>query len=593
MKRIALLFLAFLLFTAARAAAAQSPEFVGLRLITVRAEEEAASLLARLRAGEKFEELARTQSLDASGRAGGYLGVLAMAALRPEFRTALDGLNPGQVSPVVRLGRQFALLQLLPDVETRAIELKAWIDAGADRTSPALDRLWAMAIGGNSTEMVKALLAAGTDVNLRFGDGSTLLMGGSQAGQIEIVRALLAAGASPGAQTLDGTTALLLAARAGHAEVVRILLGAGAAANARLGNGGTALADAAFGGHVEVVRILLEAGADPNLTLDNGSTALMAASVKGHNDIVRALLAAGAAVNAGAGGGGTALMEAAYAGQAEMVRILLAAGADARPAMPNGLTALMGAALGGHVNAVRLLLEAGVDVNARDAKGWTALTHARASSSSETVRLLLTRATGISALERSIAVGGTYVNEYYSSNDAGLLDQAAVEFQNVLTAQPQNVAALEWMGAIEFLRWGEAPGMEQFVKASSLLKKSVDLDAKDPDRHYWIAAISSIFASAGKGASTADIAAILDQGIQHARIALELDPQFAAAMDHLSVLYRRKAERVLTPADRDPLVTMADAAHQNADRIRQRLGNRPSRFSDQFSRPSVPAAPKQ
>jgi tetratricopeptide (TPR) repeat protein len=204
--------------------------------------------------------------------------------------------------------------------------------------------------------------------------------------------------------------------------------------------------------------------------------------------------------------------------------------------------------------------------------------------------MILARGTdSISAQERSIALGGTYLNEYYSSNEAALLDMAAAEFQKALNVQPQNVEALEWMGAVEFLRWNKPPTLEQFRKATSLLKKSVDLDPKDPDRHYWLAAISSIFASAGKAASVLDTATILEEGIQHAKKAIELDPQFADAMDHLSVLYRRKAE--IISSERAQLVKMADTAHQDALRVRQRLGNRPSRFNDQFSRPALPPPP--
>jgi hypothetical protein len=96
-----------------------------------------------------------------------------------------------------------------------------------------------------------------------------------------------------------------------------------------------------------------------------------------------------------------------------------------------------------------------------------------------------------------------------------------------------------------------------------------------------MAALSSIFVSRGKEAPAAEVAAILDQGIEHARKAIELDPEFADAMDHLSILQRRKGESAA-----------ADAAAGNASRIRQRRGNRPSRFNDQFTRPAVPPAPR-
>src|SRR6185436_7500551 len=111
------------------------------------------------------------------------------------------------------------------------------------------------------------------------------------------------------------------------------------------------------------------------------------------------------------------------------------------------------------------------------------------------------KATDISPEERNIAVGGTYLNEYYSSNDAKLLELGAAEFQKVLNSQPQNLEALEWMGAIEFLRWSKPPTLDQFRKAAAYFNKSAELDPKDPDRHCWLAATSSTFLSNTKIAS--------------------------------------------------------------------------------------------
>jgi tetratricopeptide (TPR) repeat protein len=190
------------------------------------------------------------------------------------------------------------------------------------------------------------------------------------------------------------------------------------------------------------------------------------------------------------------------------------------------------------------------------------------------VRAVLSKTTDISAADRSIALGGTYVNEYYSSNDAKLLEFAAAEFQKALAAQPQDPTVLEWTGALEFLRWDKPPTQEQFRKANTLLNKAAELDPKDPDRHCWIAAVDAIYGSAGMDP-------ILDEGIAHAKKAIELDPQFADAMDYLSILYRKKGESA-----------PADNASQDAERVRQRRGNRPSRFNDQFSRPALPAPPK-
>ena len=591
--------------------AARQGGAAGLRLIIVGTETEADGLLTRLQAGEKFEDLARVHSLDRSASAGGYLGTFAPSQLRPEFQAALADLQPGQVSPVIRLGREFALLQRLTDSELGTVEKSR---AASEPSSRTLQQLWAATLARNSLEAVTELLAKGTPANVVFDDGSTILMGAAQDGQTEIVRALLAAGAPINVQAADGTTAMTIAAFNGHVDVVKVLLASGANANARLRdgstalmkaaqaghleivrallqagadagirakNGLTALMDAAFAGHLEVIRVLIQARADVNAALENGSTALMAAAQRGRTEIAAALIAGGAAVSAKSATGSTALMEAAYSGHLETVRLLLKSGADVDAVESTGLTALMGAALGGHTSVVGVLLEAGAKTSLKDAKGWTALTHARASANPATVRQLLSRSTDIPPQERSLILGGAYLNEYYSTNERRLLDLAGAEFQTVLKAQPQDVAALEWMGAVEVLRWDEAPTFDQFKRAVAFLKRSVDLDQKDPDRHYWIAAVSSIFASRGKGATATEVAAIVNEGIEHARKAIELDREFADAMDHLSVLYRRKGES-----------SAADASHAEAVRVRQRRGNRPSRFNDQFSRPAVPPAPK-
>ena len=547
LKRI--LAAALLSITTGGVLAAQSGAF-GLRIITVRSESEATAIQQQLQAGAKFEDLARTRSVDSTAREGGFLGTFTKQELRPEFQAALEGLSQGQTSRVAKVGTEFVLLQMAP--------------------------------AAVNTQAVSA-------ANAVFQDGSTVLMGASQAGEIEKVRELVAAGSPVNAQTRDGFTALVLAVQAGHAEVVQTLLKAGADPNLRKGDGGTALMDAAFGGFVDIARALLEAKADPNVALRDGATALMAASVKGRNDIVRALLAAGAQINGGATGGGTALMEAAYGGHADTARILLAAGADPKLSNPKGLTALMGAALGGHTDVVEVLLEAGAPVNPRDYRNWTALTYARASANSATVHAVLAKANDISPEERSIALGGTFLNEYYSSNDPKLLEQAAAEFQRVLASQPQNLEALEWMGAVEFLHWSKPPTLEQFRKAKVLLQKSADMDPKDPDRHYWLAAITSSFLSAARPPSALETVTMLDEGIQHAKRAIELDPQFADAQDHLSVLYTKKSE--IMASEGPQLTKLADTAHADAMKIRGRLKNRPSRFSDQFSRPALPPAP--
>src|SRR5215831_21350311 len=75
-------------------------ERVGLRIIAVRTEVEAASLRRQIQAGGSFEAVAREHSVDPSSSAGGYMGLLRLKDLRPELARALDGLIAGQISAV-------------------------------------------------------------------------------------------------------------------------------------------------------------------------------------------------------------------------------------------------------------------------------------------------------------------------------------------------------------------------------------------------------------------------------------------------------------------------------------------------------------
>jgi tetratricopeptide (TPR) repeat protein len=88
-------------------------ESVGLRLIEVRSEAEAAGIRAQVQNGASFDALARAHSVHASASAGGYLGLLQLTDLKPELQNALNGLAPGRISAVTPLDGAFALFERL------------------------------------------------------------------------------------------------------------------------------------------------------------------------------------------------------------------------------------------------------------------------------------------------------------------------------------------------------------------------------------------------------------------------------------------------------------------------------------------------
>jgi tetratricopeptide (TPR) repeat protein len=102
---------------ASRSVPRSAADEVTLRIIVVGSADEAQRVVQQLTSGESFIELARRVSLDATAENGGLLGRMALSALRPELRSALEGLGAGQISPVVRIPTGFAVLTIVPDDE--------------------------------------------------------------------------------------------------------------------------------------------------------------------------------------------------------------------------------------------------------------------------------------------------------------------------------------------------------------------------------------------------------------------------------------------------------------------------------------------
>lgn len=109
---------------AARPAATQQPgpATVTLRVIVVTTAQAAEQVLKRVQAGETFVALAASESTAPSAAEGGWLGRTSIAALRPEVREALDGLQPGQLTGVVRVPTGFAIFKVEADEPAEPVQ---------------------------------------------------------------------------------------------------------------------------------------------------------------------------------------------------------------------------------------------------------------------------------------------------------------------------------------------------------------------------------------------------------------------------------------------------------------------------------------
>lgn len=101
---------------------ARQAEPVGVRLIAVGSQAGALELRSRILDGASFDQMAREHSTDATARMGGYLGRFVVGDMRPEFRDALVGVEPGGVSLPVGMGAGYLLLGILTEAE------QAWVD---------------------------------------------------------------------------------------------------------------------------------------------------------------------------------------------------------------------------------------------------------------------------------------------------------------------------------------------------------------------------------------------------------------------------------------------------------------------------------
>ncbi|WP_433224020.1 ankyrin repeat domain-containing protein [Dactylosporangium sp. CS-047395] len=230
---------------------------------------------------------------------------------------------------------------------------------------------------GRSARLTSVLLAHGSGVHHRNGEGTTALMRAAVCGRADVVDVLLRAGARPGDADAEGRTALHHAAAWDNAEVAERLVAGGTAVDAADRSGRTPLMHAR---RAALVDRLVDAGADPGATDAAGSTALMNAAASGNAEVVRALLSRGADPLAVTDKGEAAVHFAATTGPADariaVLTALLDAGADVDEENNEGTTPLMAAAMEAHDETVRLLLQRGANVDARTVDGFTPLMHA-------------------------------------------------------------------------------------------------------------------------------------------------------------------------------------------------------------------------
>ena len=185
------------------------------------------------------------------------------------------------------------------------------------------------------------------------------------------------------------------------------------------------------------------------------------------------------------------------------------------------------------------------------------------------------------------------------------MGQAAVkEFQDVLSADPNNIPAIDGIGSILFNMAGTPYTRSRFEESKTYHMKHIALKPEDPEPYYWIGVIDWTLTyrdnlemrgkwrldHAGKPLKDDDPmpkdiidqyskenGTMIDEGIDDLKKALELRPDYDDAMAYMNLLLRRKADEAATPDARAALLKQADDFVEKAKEIKQKKMEAPAK----------------
>jgi tetratricopeptide (TPR) repeat protein len=165
-----------------------------------------------------------------------------------------------------------------------------------------------------------------------------------------------------------------------------------------------------------------------------------------------------------------------------------------------------------------------------------------------------------------------------------MAEQAVEEFKEVLDRDPNNLSAIDGIGAILYSVAGTPFDPVKFEESKSYHQKHILMKPDDPEPYYWVGAIdwgiafhankslreehNRLKPNKIKGSEPMPTALaaqfreqqgrVVDEGIENLTKAMELHPEYADAMAYLNLLYRQKAEMEPTEELREADVKTAD-----------------------------------
>jgi tetratricopeptide (TPR) repeat protein len=194
------------------------------------------------------------------------------------------------------------------------------------------------------------------------------------------------------------------------------------------------------------------------------------------------------------------------------------------------------------------------------------------------------------------AYSSQYIPGAPSEENIRLGEQAIKEFQDVLTTDPNNLSAIDGIGALLYNMGGTPFDPDKFEESKKYHMEHIKLKADDPEPYYWIGVIDwslSFRANRDMRAEYNDTAKkkiadtdpmppplaakfamsegmLVDEGITQLNKAIELRPDYDDAMAYLNLLYRQKADMESSTDARNADLKQADELVDKVKAIKQK-----------------------
>ncbi len=181
--------------------------------------------------------------------------------------------------------------------------------------------------------------------------------------------------------------------------------------------------------------------------------------------------------------------------------------------------------------------------------------------------------------------------------------EAIAEYQGVLDSDPNNLSAIDGLASILYQMAGQPFDAKKFEESKSYHLKHIQLKPDDPSPYYSIGVIDWALAYRGNTEMRAEynrnnikkqvkdtdplppdvrktyaekFGAMVDEGIDSLKKAIDHKPDYEDAMTYLNLLYRRKADMVDSTAERDSLTKQADDLLDKVKEIKQKRADQPT-----------------